>query len=135
MGKRAVIVRATQLFFLFFLFCCLLCFRVAIPPAGEACSFTTDGYDIFNVRTNLGACRAHEIGGGGSGTNKSAQELTGSNCPSPCPDRRSNRGSSDLNFDSVVTQLRPSLSVSKPCSTPASEAACLDVTDVFYSYH
>ena len=35
--------------------------------------FTTDGYRIFNVRTNRGACRTHE---GGSGTNKSAQELT-----------------------------------------------------------
>ena len=38
-----------------------------------AYSFTTDGYGIFNVRTHLGACRTHE---GGSGTNKSAQELT-----------------------------------------------------------
>ena len=39
----------------------------------EAYSFTTDGYEIFNVRTNLGACSTHE---GGSDTNKSAQELT-----------------------------------------------------------
>ena len=39
----------------------------------EAYSFTTDGYGIFNVCTNLGACPTHE---GGSGTNKSAQELT-----------------------------------------------------------
>ena len=35
----------------------------------EAYSFTTDGYEIFNVRTNVGACRTDE---GGSGTNKSA---------------------------------------------------------------
>ena len=32
----------------------------------------TDGYRIFNVHTNLGACGTHE---GGSGTNQSAQEL------------------------------------------------------------
>ena len=42
----------------------------------EAYSFTTDGYRIFNVRTNLGGCRTHQ---GGSGTNKSAQELTWKN--------------------------------------------------------
>ena len=32
----------------------------------EAYSFTTDGYGIFNMRKNLGACRAHE---GWSSTN------------------------------------------------------------------
>ena len=37
----------------------------------EAYSFTTDGYGIFNVHINLGACRMHEVGSG-----KSAQELT-----------------------------------------------------------
>ena len=39
----------------------------------EAYSFTTDEYGIFNVRTNVGACRTREEGGGGgsSGTNKS----------------------------------------------------------------
>ena len=45
----------------------------------EAYSFTTDGYGIFNVRTNVGACCAHEGEegggvrggwGGGAGTNK-----------------------------------------------------------------
>ena len=45
-----------------------------------AYSFTTDGYGIFNVRTNLGTCRTHEVwsggGGGGLNTNKSAQDLT-----------------------------------------------------------
>ena len=35
-------------------------YAVFIPPAG-----TTDGYGIFNMRTNLGACRTHEGGGGG----------------------------------------------------------------------
>ena len=39
----------------------------------EACSFTTYGFRIFNVRITVGACRRHE---GGSGKNKSAQELT-----------------------------------------------------------
>ena len=39
----------------------------------EAYSLMVDGYGIFNVRINLGACRTHE---GGSGTKKSAQELT-----------------------------------------------------------
>ena len=29
----------------------------------ETYSFTTDGYGIFNVHTNLGACRTHEVGG------------------------------------------------------------------------
>ena len=28
----------------------------------EAYSFTTDGYGIFNVRTNVGACHTHEGG-------------------------------------------------------------------------
>ena len=38
----------------------------------EAYSFTIDGYEIFNVRTHVGACCSHEWG---SGTNMSAQEL------------------------------------------------------------
>ena len=33
----------------------------------------TDGYGIFSMRINLGACRTHDRG---SGTNKSAQELS-----------------------------------------------------------
>ena len=62
----------------------------------EACSFTTNGYGIFNVHTNLEACRTHEGGGGGggggaSGTNKSANVLTRrDSCPAPCPARGSN---------------------------------------------
>ena len=39
----------------------------------EAYYFTTVGYGIFNVRTNVDARRTHE---GGSGTNKSAHGLT-----------------------------------------------------------
>ena len=35
----------------------------------EAYSFTTDGYGVFNVRKNVGACSTHEgergVGGGG----------------------------------------------------------------------
>ena len=80
----------------------------------DAYSFTTDGYGIFNVSiTDLGACRTHEggrgRGGGGSGTNKSAHELTRKdrNCTSPCPAMGSNPGSSDLNSDSLTTELRP----------------------------
>ena len=60
---------------------------------------------IFILCTNLGACRTLEGGvGGGSGTNKSAQELTRdwlNKCPSPCLARGSNPGSSDLNSDSL----------------------------------
>ena len=87
----------------------------------EAYSFTTDGYGIFSVLTNLRACRTHEGEGGGSGgeggrgggsdTNKSAQELiqrdikTVSHSASPCVG--SNPGSSDYNSDALTTELRP----------------------------
>ena len=69
-GKRAAIVlRYPALFFP-----CVQCFCVSKPPAVRPTFFlTTDGYGIFNVRTNLGACHTHE---GRSDTNKSAQELT-----------------------------------------------------------
>ena len=72
----------------------------------DAYSFTTDEYGIFNLRTNLGAWRVHE---GGSGTNKSAQELTRrdikENCVSPHPARESNHWSEELNSDSLTTVL------------------------------
>ena len=59
----------------------------------EAYSFTTDGYEIFNVRTHLGARRTHE---GGSGTNQSAQELTGggmgTTAPPPAPPQDRTQG-------------------------------------------
>ena len=53
----------------------------------EAYSFTTDGYGILNVYTNVGVCRTHK---GGSGINKFAQELTrramtGKTVPHPAP--------------------------------------------------
>ena len=54
---------------------CVQSFCVSIPPAVRpAVFFMTDGYGVFNVRTNLGACHTHK---GRSGANKSAQELTG----------------------------------------------------------
>ena len=44
---------------------------VHISNCDEAYSFTTDGYGIFNMRTNLGAFRTQERGcgrqGGGEG--------------------------------------------------------------------
>ena len=102
---------ATQLFFsLSLLFSCVQYFGVSIPQAVRPTSLTTDGYGIFNVRTNSGACRTHE---GDSGTNNSTQqELTWrdrKNVPHPAPARESNPGSSDLNSDSLnhCTELRP----------------------------
>ena len=67
-----------------YFFFCVQCFDTT---GCDAYSFTTDGYGIFNMRKNVGACQTHE---GGSGTNKSAQELTQFSCPSPCPIRGSN---------------------------------------------
>ena len=68
-GKRAAIVRRYPDCFPF-LCAVFSCFDTT---GCEAYSFTTAGYGIFNVRTHLGACHAHS---GGSGTNRSAQELT-----------------------------------------------------------
>ena len=65
----------TQLFFLLFFFFLCAVFSCFHSTGCEAYSFTTDGYGIFNVRKNLGACRTH--GGGSEGTSKSAQQLTG----------------------------------------------------------
>ena len=84
-------------------------FCVTIPPAVRPTLFTTDGYGIFNnMRTNLGVCRTHE---GGSGTNKSAQELTRRDrktAPHPAPLwDRTNPGSLDLNSGTLTTELRP----------------------------
>ena len=60
--------------------------------------------------TDLGG--DEHVKGGQSDTNKSAQELTRElegqkNCPSPCPTRGSNPGSSYFNSDSLTTELRP----------------------------
>ena len=59
-------------------------------------SFATDGYGIFNVRTQFWVHAVHTKGarvgvggggggegGGGSGTNKSAEELTGTDRKKP----------------------------------------------------
>ena len=73
--------------------CVFSCFHTA---GCEACSFTTDRYGIFNVRTYSGLCSIHD---GGSGTYTSAQELPRRDqktCTLPCPARGSNPGSSDL---------------------------------------
>ena len=57
-------------------------FCVPMPPAVRPTPFTTDGYGLFNLHTNLGACckLSREGGEGGGegvlGTNKSAQGLT-----------------------------------------------------------
>ena len=67
-GKRAAIVRCYTA--LFFSMCALFLWFHAISC--EAYSFTTVGYVIFNVRTNLGAYCTHEEG---SGTNMSAQGI------------------------------------------------------------
>ena len=41
----------------------------------KAYSITTDGYKLFNVRTQLGACRLHELTKGGQ-AQRTAQEST-----------------------------------------------------------
>ena len=66
--------------------CSILCDHTT---SCEAYSFMTDGYRIFTMCTNLGACHTHKEG---YGTSKSAQlqELTWRDFPSPCPTRRSN---------------------------------------------
>ena len=56
---------------------------------------------------DLGVCRTHE---GGSGINMYVQEFDPEgykNCPSPCPARRSNPGSLDLNSEALTIELRP----------------------------
>ena len=37
-------------------------FCVTVPSAVRLTLFTTDGYGIFNMLTNLGECRTHEDG-------------------------------------------------------------------------
>ena len=88
----------------FFLCAMCLCFHTT---GCDAYSFTTGGYGIVNVRTNLGSCRIHEEG---SGTNKSAEELTRmgqKNYYSHCPARGSNPGFSEFNSDPLTTELNP----------------------------
>ena len=67
-SEQPYIGRLYPAFFCFFLFSFFLCvqlFRVSIPPAY---TLMKDGYGVFNVSTNLDACRTHE---GWSGTSKS----------------------------------------------------------------
>ena len=83
-GKRAATVRCLIHIFVFL---CVAFWWLHTTGCG-AYSFTTNGYGIINVRTNLGTCRKHKGGGGGGGgeekkdvegesvTNKSVQELT-----------------------------------------------------------
>ena len=91
-GKRAAIVRRYP----DFVSMCAVVSR--FHTAGfEAYSFTTDGYGICNVRTNVGAGRTRE-GGCHAGRNKSAQELTRidrKTVAHHAPARGSNPGSSD----------------------------------------
>ena len=72
----------------------------------EACSVTTDGYEIFNVRTNFGMCHTHEM----TVEHKkkciiddSEGEEKKVNWPSPCNARGSNPGSSGLNSDAPTS--------------------------------
>ena len=114
-GKHAAIVRRSLAFF--GLFSCVQSFRVSIPPTVRAYFFTTDGYGIFNVRTNLGAYPYTPKGrgwregeGGGAGTEK--QHVT-------LPARGSNPGSSDLNCDPLTTGPRRS-----PVRVAISASSC-----------
>ena len=95
-GKRTA--TATQLFFFFFFFffffspVCSVFVFVYHRLWGLVFFFTVDEYGIFNVRTNLSACCTHERG---SGTNKSAEELTPRDrktVPHPAPPRDRTQG-------------------------------------------
>ena len=55
-GKRAATVRRYPAFSSLSL-PHVQCLRVSVAPAVKATLFTTDGYGIFNVRTDLSACR------------------------------------------------------------------------------
>ena len=108
-GKSAAIVRRRYpVFFFFFSFLCAV-FSCFDTTDCEAYCLTTDGFGIFNVRTNLGTCHTHE---GGSDTSKSAEELTRRDRKTlfltPYPARGSNPRSSDLKSDdSLTTELHP----------------------------
>ena len=66
-------------------------------------------HGIFNVRTHLGACLTHVIGG--SGTNKSAQELTRRAIrkmfPHPALPAIRNHGLRIIEVQRSITDLRP----------------------------
>ena len=77
---------------------------------------------IFNVRTHLGACRTHE------GWVRHKQDCTGvdsegqKNCFSPCLTKGSNPGSSDLNQESLTTELPAAPPPLPPPSPPPTTA-------------
>ena len=105
-GKQAAIVRCYPASFLSFSLCAV--FLYFHTTGYEAYSFMTYGYGIFNMHTNLDACRTHE---GELGTNKSAQELTQRDRKAPsCSSRRWNPGFFHLNSDALTTELRPTSS-------------------------
>ena len=52
------------------------CFHIIPPAVRSILVYDRWIYGIFNVCTNLDACRTHEGGGGESGTNTTAKELT-----------------------------------------------------------
>ena len=95
-SHSAALPRSLLLFFLCVVFSCLRTFHC------EAYSFTTDGYGIFNMRANLGACYAHEWG---SCRHKQVCKRGDSegqkNCVSPRLARGLNLGSSDLNTNAI----------------------------------
>ena len=66
----------------------------------EAYSFTTDGYEIVNVRTNAGECRTLE-GVGHKDVCTRVDSRGQKHCWPPCPARESNPGSLDFNSDAL----------------------------------
>ena len=62
-GKRAAAVQflSTQLFFSL-LMCAMFCVIIMRATGREAYSFATDGYGIFNVRTNLARAVHTKVG-------------------------------------------------------------------------
>ena len=88
-SAHGTVLPSIFLFFHCFLCAVFLCFYTS---GCEVYSFTTDRFGIFNVRTNLGACRTHK---GESGTNKFAQGLTQKDrktAPHPAPRRYRTQG-------------------------------------------
>ena len=71
----------------------------------EACSFTTDGYGIFTVRTNVGVPYTQR-----GFRHKQVCTRVDSGGHKHCPARGSNLRPSDLNCDSPTSELRPYVS-------------------------
>ena len=80
----------------------------------ETYTFTTDLYGIFDVYTYLGACCTHEVG---SGTNKSAQELTWRDrktVPHPAPPGDRTQGHRIIIPTPLTTELRQKQNADAP---------------------